>query len=345
MAKTGISHNRKPAADRIGRRDFIALLGGVATTTLASVNPSVAQGKKLPVVGFLSLASLDKSGERLRAFAHGLADTGYLEGSNVTIKYRWAEYQYERLPEMAAELVQGPASVVVATSGAAVRAAKAASTTIPIVFYMGGDPVRIGHVASLNRPGGNLTGIYNLTNEVGPKRLELLRQLVPGASAFATLVNPRNPGTPSQISDLRAAASTLGLGLHILNAESELEFGEVFEKLARLRTGGLVISPDLFFSSRSRELAKLALHHEMPTAYQFRDFTAAGGLMSYGVDFTDSYRQIGVYTGRILNGENPGDLPVQQSTRVELIINLKTAKILKLTVPLPLLGRADEVIE
>ncbi|MBI3759342.1 MAG: ABC transporter substrate-binding protein, partial [Deltaproteobacteria bacterium] len=261
---------------------------------------------------------------RLRAFRHGLSESGYVDGRNVAIEYRWAEGHNDRLPALAA---------------------KAATATIPIVFTSGNDPVKFGLVASLNRPGGNLTGVTTLNVEVGPKRLELMHELVPKATSIAVLINPTDPSAETLSRDLQAAARTLGLRLHILHASTERNFDTVFAALIQLRVGALVIGADPFFNSRSEQLAALAVRHAVPAIYQYREFAAAGGLMSYGANFTDTFRQVCVYTGRILKGAKPADLPVQQSTKVELFINLKTANALGINVPLPLLGRADEVIE
>jgi putative tryptophan/tyrosine transport system substrate-binding protein len=300
----------------------------------------------MPVVGFLGSASLDVFEDRVRAIRQGLSETSYVEGRNLAIEYRWAENQNDRLPKLAADLVHRNVNVIETSGGTpSARAAKTASTTIRIVFQVGSDPIQMGLVASLNRPGGNLTGMVTLNAEVGPKRLELLHELIPNATSIALLVNPNNPTAEPQSRDLRAAASQLKLQLHVLHASAERDFDTVFENLAQLRAGGLVIAGDPFFSSRSGQLAALALRDAVPAIYQFRRFAAAGGLMSYGGDSGDSYRMVGLHAGRILNGEKPSDLPVQQSTNVDLIINLKTAKALGLTFPHTLLGRADEVIE
>jgi putative ABC transport system substrate-binding protein len=298
----------------------------------------------MPVIGFLNTASPDLWDGPLRAFHQGLSDTGYVEGRNVAIEYRWADGQNDRLPALAADLVRRQVTVI-AANGPAVPPAKAATATIPIVFLTGVDPVGAGLVASLSRPGGNLTGVVNLNVELGPKRLELLHELVPTATIMALLVNPTNPNAETVSRNLQAAARTLGLQTHVLQPSTERDFDTVFATLVQLRAGALVIGPDPFFISRSEQLAALAIRHAVPTISQFREFAAAGGLMSYGASITDSFRTVGVYTGRILKGEKPADLPVQQSTKAELIINLKTAKALGITVPLPLLGRADEVIE
>jgi len=325
------------------RRDFITLLGGAAVAWPITAR---AQQPAMPVIGFLNGASQEGYAPSVAAFRQGLNEAGYVEGQNVTIEYRWAEGQYDRLPSLAAELVQQKVSVIAATSTPAALAAKAATSTVPIVFTTGGDPIKLGLVASMRRPGGNVTGATQLTVEVGPKRLELARELFPGATTFALLVNPANPVAATVSKDLQAVADTLAVRLHVLHASTEADFEAAFATAAQLRAAALVISTaDPLFNSHAAQLGALALHHSVPAIYQLREFATAGGLMSYSGSIRDSSRLAGVYTGRILKGEKPGELPVQQSTKVELIINLKTARALGLTVPLPLLGRADEVIE
>jgi putative ABC transport system substrate-binding protein len=281
----------------------------------------------------------------LAAFRQGLSETGYAEGQNVAIEFRSAEGQYDRLPALAADLVRRRVTVIIAGGGPSAPAAKAATATIPIVIFTAVDPVEAGLVASLSRPGGNLTGVSILNMELGPKRLELLHELVPTATIIAALVNPTNANAETLSRDLLAAAGTLGIELHVLHASTERDFETVFATLVRLRVGGLAIGADAFFNRRSKLLAALTVRHAVPTIFQYREFAAAGGLMGYGGSNTDAYRVVGVYTGRILKGEKPADLPVQQSTKFELIINLKTAKALGLTVPDKLLALADEVIE
>jgi putative ABC transport system substrate-binding protein len=324
------------------RRTFITLLGGAAAWPLASH----AQQAAMPVVGFLNATSLDVWQPMVNAFRQGLQESGYVEGRNVAIGSRWAEGQYDRLPALAAELVQQKVTVIAATGTPAALAAKAATSTVPIVFTTGADPVKLGLVASLRRPGGNVTGSTQLSVEVGPKRLELARELFPGATTVALLVNPANPLAATVSKELQAVADTLGLRLHVLHASTEADFEAAFATTAQLRAAALVIStPDPWFGSHPAQLGALALRHRVPAIYQLREFAAAGGLMSYGGSIADTYHLAGVYTGRILKGEKPADLPVVQSTKVELILNLKTAKALGITVPLPLSGRADEIIE
>jgi putative tryptophan/tyrosine transport system substrate-binding protein len=325
------------------RREFITLLGGAAATWPLMVR---AQAPAMPLIGFLNGATAARYVSHTAAFHRGLSEAGYIEGRNVAIEYRWADDHYNRLPALAAELIQRQVSVIAATSTPAALAAKAATTTIPIVFEMGSDPVRLGLVNSLNRPGGNITGVTQLNWEVIPKRLELLHELLPTARVMALLVNPTNAVyAEMQSRAVLAAAHTLRLELRVLNASTEGDFDSVFANLVHLRADGLVIGGDVFFFSRIKQLAALAVQHAVPAVFQSREFVAAGGLLSYGSEVTDAYRLAGVYTGRVLKGEKPADLPVLQATKVELFINLKTAKALGITVPLPLSGRADEVIE
>jgi putative tryptophan/tyrosine transport system substrate-binding protein len=325
------------------RREFISLLGGAAAWPRAAR----AQQGAMPVIGFLGGASPDRWVGRLRAFHQGLSETGYVVGRNLAIEYRWAEGQNDRVPSLAAELVGRQVSVIAAPGSVpAALAAKAATTTIPIVFEIASDPVELGLVASLAQPGGNITGVTSLNAQVGPKRLELLHELVPTATVVGLLVNPTNPNEAEPTTkNLQAAARSLGLEMHVLHASAEGDFDAAFATLIQLRAGALAIGTDPLFTSRLEQLAALTVRHAVPSVYQFREFTAAGSLMSYGGSLTDTFRAVGVYTGRILKGDKPADLPVQQATRVELFLNLKTAKALGLTVPIPLLGRADEVIE
>jgi putative tryptophan/tyrosine transport system substrate-binding protein len=322
------------------RREFIGLLGAAGAWPLAAR----AQQPAMPVIGFLGTDAPDLRARRLGAFRNGLSEAGYDDGRNVTIEFRWAEGQYDRLASLAADLVQRRVSVIV-VNGPAAMAAKAATTTIPIVFVVGFDPVKLGLVASLSRPGGNLTGVSLLNAELAPKRLALLHELVPTATIIALLVNPGNPNAESLSQDTQAAARTLGLELHVLHASSERDFDAAFAALVRLGAGALVIGTDGFFVGQRERLAALTVRHAVPAIFQSREFAEAGGLMSYAGSETDANRLMGVYTGRILKGEKPADLPVQQSTKVELIINLKTAKALGLTVPLIIQMTADEVIE
>ena len=306
-----------------------------------------AQPAAMPMVGYLGSASPDVFASRLRAFRQGLSEAGYVEGRNVVIEYRWAEGQYDRFPALAADLVRHKVAVIAAPgSTPAAVAAKAATTIIPIVFVTATDPVDTGLVASLNRPGGNATGVAVLSVETGPKQLEVLHEMIPKATAIALLVNPTSPlVAETQSRALQAAARTRGLKIHVLHASTERDFDTVFATLVQQRANGLVISSEALFTNRSTLLAALSLRHGVPAIYQFREFAAAGGLMSYGPSLTDGHRLAGVYVGRILKGDKPADLPVQQSTKFELAINLKTAKALGLTIPQTLLQRADQVIE
>jgi ABC-type uncharacterized transport system substrate-binding protein len=325
------------------RRDFITLLGGTAATWPLAAR---AQQTMMPVIGFLGSDSADLYTDRLRALREGLKQTGYTEGQNVAMEYRWAEGHNDRLPALAADLVRRRVAVLVASTTPSVLALKASTTDIPIVFFVAGDPVALGLVASLNRPGGTLTGATTMTLEVGSKWLQLLHEIVPAARNFAVLVNPTSPVlAKAQANDLQAAARALGLQLHVLQASTDGDFDAVFANLNQLKVGGLVISSDSFFFIRSGRLAALAVHHRVPTIFGFAEFPKAGGLMSYGASVTAQDRMIGAYVGRILKGEKPADLPIIQSSTFELVINLKTARTLGLTVPFGLLNAAEEVIE
>jgi ABC-type uncharacterized transport system substrate-binding protein len=328
----------------IARRSFLTALGGAA----AFGRPLAARAQQtaLAVIGFLNAASPKSYAPQLSAFLDGLGDAGYKDGQNVVIEYRWADGQDNRLPALASDLVHRRVAVIAATTTAASVAATKATTTIPVVFETGADPVRLGLVASLARPGGNVTGVTQTNQEVTPKRLQLLRELVPTATIMALLVNPASPyQAQTQTSAAMAAARILGLELHVLNASNERDFDAVFANIIQLRAEGLVIASDPYFVGRSEQLAALTVRHAVPTIFETHEFAAAGGLMSYGAPIGETYRLAGNYTGRILKGDKPADLPVQLATKVELFINLKTAKALGITFPLPLLGRADEVIE
>ena len=325
------------------RRTFIALLAGVAASRPVAVG---AQQPAMPVVGFLSSRSSEEAAVHTAAFRRGLSETGLVEGQNVAIVFRWAEGHYERLPAFADELVNLGVSAILAGGGApSALAAKAATTTIPIVFVIGDDPVKVGLTASFNRPGGNLTGVAFLTGELGAKRLGLICELVPDASAVALLLNPNNPTEDLQRQDVQAAAQALGRRLVVLHANTETDFEANFATMKQEHVGALVVENDPYFDSRRDRIMSLAARHAVPAIYHIREFPAAGGLMSYGASLADSYRQAGNYTGRILKGEKPADLPVMQPTNFELVINLKTAKALGLTVSSSLLARVDEVIE
>jgi putative ABC transport system substrate-binding protein len=323
------------------RREFMTLFGGTAVAWPLAVR---AQQSTVPVVGFLSSRAPGENETILVAFRRGLKEVGYVEGQNVAVEYRWADNQYDRLPALAADLVGRQVAVIV-SNGPPITTAKAATSMIPIVFAVGFDPLTFGLVTSLSRPSGNLTGVSILDVEIGPKRLELLHELIPTATVMALLVNPATPAAEVIAGDVRAAARAHGLQLHVLHAASDSDFDAAFASVAQLQAGALIIGGDPFFTSRSRQLGELTVAHRVPTIYEFREFAEAGGLISYGTSLTDAYRQVGIYTGRILKGEKPSDLPVQQATKVELILNLKTAKALGITVPISLLGRADEVIE
>jgi putative tryptophan/tyrosine transport system substrate-binding protein len=321
------------------RREFIALLGAAAAWPLAARAQQVT-----PVIGFLHTESADRSEDRLRGFHQGLGETGYVEGRNVTIEYRWAQDHNDRFPALAADLVRRQVTVIVANA-AATPAAKAATSTIPIVFVSGADPVARGLVASLNRPGGNLTGVSQMNVQLGPKRVQLLHEAMPTATSIALLVNPASVGAETLLREAEEATHNLGLSLHLLHAGTDRELDAAFANPAELRAGGLVIGPDSFFTSRIEQLAALTLRHAVPALYEFSQFATAGGLMSYGPSLSDSYRLLGVYTGRVLKGAKPADLPVEQSVKFELVINAQTARMLGLEIPPMLLARADRVIE
>ena len=325
------------------RREFITLLGGAVAAWPLGVG---AQQAAMPVIGFLGGGSPDAFAHVVDAFRQGLYETGFAEGQNVTIEYRWAEGQYDRLPALVADLIRQKPAVIVATGGdVGVRAAKKAATAIPIVFTSGSDPVAAGFVSSLNRPGGNVTGVSLFVSVLEGKKLELLRELVPTAAVIGFLLNPNNPRADVDTADMQAAARALGKLLLILKADGEHDFDAVFTNLAQQRVDALVVHTEPFFLSRRDHLVELAARYSIPTIYGLREFAAAGGLISYGTKLSDSYRQVGIYTGKILKGEKPADLPVMQPTKFEFVINLKTAKALGLEVPSTLLARADEVIE
>jgi putative ABC transport system substrate-binding protein len=323
------------------RRELMLLLSGAMTVA----RDLHAQQKAMPVIGYLGNISPGVSAPGLVGFRQGLSETGYIEGQNVAIEYRWAEGHYDRLPALAAELVGRKVDVIVTSSTPAIQAAKAATSTIPIVFFGGGDFVALGLVASLARPGGNLTGISIMSPELNPKRLDLLSQLVPQASVIALLVNPSNAIAEVTIRDVQEAARAKGVQLQILRAGTEAEIDSAFAALVQLRAGALVAASDPFFNSRREQLVALASHHAVPAIWEWREFAEAGGLISYGSSLTGMWRPVGIYVGKILKGANPADLPIQQPTKFELVINLKTAKVLGLTVPQSLLAAADEVIE
>jgi putative ABC transport system substrate-binding protein len=323
------------------RRELLLLLGGAMTAARAVR----AQQKAMPVIGFLHSASPGPYAPNVAAFRQGLSETGYVEGQNLAIEYRWAEGHYDRLPALVADLVGLKVHVIAAGSAPSALAAKSATSTIPIVFTSGGDPVAAGLVASLARPGGNLTGVSIMGAELTPKQLELLSELAPQFGVFALLVNPNYPSVDHEIRDAQEAARAKGVQLHILKATTESEIDAAFGTLLQLQGGALVVGVDPFFFSRSEQLVALAARHAVPAIYGLREWVLAGGLISYGLSLTDAYRQIGNYAGRILNGAKPADLPVQQPTRFELVVNLNTAKALGLTIPPSILARADEVIE
>jgi putative tryptophan/tyrosine transport system substrate-binding protein len=326
----------------VKRREFIAGLGGAAAWPVVAR----AQQPALPVVGFLSAQSADDDYKIVAVpFLQGLKETGYVEGQNVAIEYRWADSQYDRLPSLAADLVRRHVAVIVTSGTPAALAAKAATTTIPIVFNTGGDPVALGLVASLNRPGANVTGSANLGDELAPKQLQLLRDLIPKAAAFGVLVDPAFPTTQSTVTKLEATARTLALQLAVAYARTDSELEMAFAAFSQRRVGAVFVGVSALYSRRAEQLAALASRYALPAIFQFREVTLAGGLMSYGSSLGYFYHQNGIYTGRILKGDKPADLPVQQTTKIELAINLKTAKALGLTIPETLLATADEVIQ
>ena len=325
------------------RREFITLIGGVAAALPLTAR---AQQPAMPVIGFLNNTSPEANADLLRAFRQGLKDTGFVEGENVAVDYRWADNQLDRLPALATDLVHRRVAVIVTTGGStAASAAKAATATIPIAFVVGEDPVRVGLVASLARPGGNLTGINFLTAELGAKRLGLLRELMPAATRVAVLVNPVGPNAETTVKDVEPAGRAMGLQIQFLNASTSGEINSAFATFVRERSDTLLVGADPFFTSRRSQMVQLAAHHSVPAIYSGRQFPEIGGLISYGASLTDALRQVGVYAGRILKGTKPVDLPVAQSTKFELVINTETARMLGLEIPPALLARADEVIE
>lgn len=324
------------------RREFISFLAGAAAVLPLAAR---AQQAAMPVIGFLHGGSRTAFAPFVAAFRQGLSETAYVEGQNVAIEYRWAEGQNDRLPVLAADLVRQQVTVIATGGGAATQVAMAATSTIPIIFHTGDDPVESGLATSLNRPGRNLTGVSTLNAELGPKLLALLHELVPMATVIALLINPTRTTADTVSREMQAAARTLALQLHVLRASTERDLDAAFATLVQLRAAALVIAADAFFTSRVEQLAALATRHSVPAIYPYREFASAGGLMSYGASLADSYRLAGVYTGKILMGARPADLPIQQSTKVQLIMNLKTAKALGLTIPPALIARADEVIE
>jgi putative tryptophan/tyrosine transport system substrate-binding protein len=325
---------------QVRRRDFIKLLAGSG-----AVWPLAARAQQMPVIGFLNSGSADRFAPMLAAFLQGLKEAGFVEGRNVAIEYRWANGQYDHLAALVGDLVRQRVSVIAATSTPANLVAKATTSTIPIVFTTGGDPVQLGLVASLSRPGGNVTGVTQMTGEVAPKRVELAQELVPQAASIGLLINPKNPLAAMVERDSRAAAMKLGIKLDVLYVSNDPELEEAFTSFRRSGAGVLVIGTDAFFNNRLEQLATLAIRSSVPAIYEYHQFVAAGGLASYGGSIIDSYRLAGGYVGRVLKGEKPADLPVQQASKIELLINLKTAKALGITVPQSIQNRADEIIE
>ena len=326
----------------IGRREFITLLGGAAVAWPLAAR---AQQSAMPVIGFLHVGSAAQLHGQIAGFHHGLKEAHYVEGQNVAVEYRWAEDQSNRLPALAADLVDRQVTIIVAGANAAALAAKSATQTIPVVVSVGADPIKLGLITSLNRPTGNVTGVSQFSNVLEAKRLGLLRELAPGTAGIALLVNPNNPAAETQSIELTKAAHMLGLQLHILNASSERDFDPALVPLVQLKAVALVVGSDPLFNSQREKLVAIVGRHSIPAIYDRRDFVSIGGLMSYGANLGDAYRQVGIYTGRILKGEKPGDLPVVQPTKFDLVINLKTVKTLGLDVPPTLLASADEVIE
>jgi ABC-type uncharacterized transport system substrate-binding protein len=327
------------------RRDFITLLGGAAAAGALPV-AARAQRSPMPVIGYLSSESPPADTVRAAGFHKGLREAGFIEGQNVAVEYHWADGDYGRLPELAADLVRRQVTVIAAIGGTATAvAAKGATSTIPIVFSMGADPIQLGLVRSLNRPATNMTGVVVLSTELAGKRLQLLKELLPSATAFALLINPTNPANEAETTVAQEAAQFLGVHLDVLRAHTASEIESAFDTLARLKTSGLVVAVDAFYTGQGEQIVKLAAQRAMPAIYGWRAFTDIGGLMSYAPNLAEGYRSVGILVGRILKGDKPADLPVEQATKVEFIINLKTAKVLGLTFPLPLVGRANEVIE
>jgi putative tryptophan/tyrosine transport system substrate-binding protein len=332
------------SGEAMRRREFITILGGAVAWPL---KVRAQQANKVPIIGFLGASTANVYENRLNYFRRGLNEMGFVDGQNVAIEYRWADGQYEQLPTLAAQLIQRQVAVIVAGGGTpSAVAAKAATKTLPIVFAVAVDPVTAGLVPSLNKPDGNITGVTNMNVEIGPKRLEFLRELLPSITSVAVLVNPTNPVVSKPfVRGVQEAGLALKIQLHIVNASTKPEIDKAFTRVAQLRAGALIVSTDVFFNSQSELLGALSAQHSVPAVYQYRPFVAAGGLLSYGGDETEYYQLAGAYAGRILKGEKPSDLPVQRSTKVELIINLKTAKALGINVPNTILGRANEVIE